>query len=136
MVEPSQQWLLHSTPLHQALQPPHTFTPSDPTPPQDGPSDSTTLSLLNRCKKGITASVVVLSGHAVPEGYSQYTDLTKEHAAAQAHATLASLEPEAALRPTVADDVFHRLLAAGKAITATVLIVCMAYCYSQMPTLL
>lgn len=119
MVEPSQQWLLQPRPLHQALVTPQTFNPSSQAPnvtatPKTDPSDSTHPALLDRCKKGVAASVVLLSGHSVPGGYNQYTDLTKEHAAAQAHAVLASLEPETAHRPTVPDDVFHRLLAAGK----------------------
>ena len=118
MLDPSQQWLLTPRPLRQALQTPQTFAPSGqnphPSPSKSSPSESISHSLLARCKKGIAASVVVLSGHSVPEGYSHHSDLTKEHAAAQAHVTLASLEPEAAHRPTVPDDIFNRLSAAGK----------------------
>lgn len=118
MLEPSQQWLLYSTPLHQALQPPVTYNAPQHPPrsslPDGSNSDSQAQGLLNKCKKGVRASVVVLSSRALPEGCNQYTDLTKQHAAAQAHATLAQLEPEAAYRPTVADDVYHRLLASGE----------------------
>ena len=131
MLGPSQQWLLNPRPLHQALQNPQTFAPlgqdPHPGPPSSSPPKSTHYSLLTRCKKGIAASVVVLSGHSVPEGYSHYSDLTKEHAAAQAHVTLASVEPEAARRQTVPDDIFHRLLAAGNNIDHVVYMCCSAY---------
>lgn len=114
MVEQSQQWLLQPQPLHEALQPPQTFLASSQEAQDKAPADGASWALQSRCKAGVTASVIVLSGHAVPDGYSQYTDLTKEHAAAQAHVILAAAEPEADHRPMALDDIFHRLLAAGR----------------------
>lgn len=116
MVEPSQQWLLDPAPLHQALRPPMAYTNTDHPSTSNTPTSTTALS---RCKAGIARSIVVLSSsssQAVSSG-CQYTDLTKEHAAAHAHALLAGLDADAAHQPTVADDCFHQALQLGESST-------------------
>lgn len=110
MVEPSQRWLLNPAPLLQSLRAPQPFiTPQTPSP---YPSTAALL----RCKAGIGHSIVVLTGDSSQALGSkcQYTDLTKEHAAAHAHALLAHLQPDAEQKPTVPDDVFQQALALGK----------------------
>ncbi len=110
MVEPSQRWLLNPSPLLQSLRAPQPFI----TPQTPSPDPSTTA--LSRCKAGIAHSIVVLTSDSSQAlgGKCQYTDLTKEHAAAHAHALLARLQPDAEQKPTVADDVFQQALALGK----------------------
>ena len=110
MVEPSQRWLLNPAPLLQSLRAPQPFI----TPHTPSPDPSTTA--LSRCKPGIAHSIVVLSGDSSQALGSkcQYTDLTREHAAAHAHALLARLQPDAKQKPTVPDDVFQQALALGK----------------------
>ncbi|KAL0045451.1 hypothetical protein WJX82_006982 [Trebouxia sp. C0006] len=109
LVEPSQRWLLNPAPLLQSLRAPQPFiTPQTPSP---YPSTAALL----RCKAGIGHSIVVLTGDSSQALGSkcQYTDLTKEHAAAHAHALLAHLQPDAEQKPTVPDDVFQQALALG-----------------------
>ena len=113
MVEPSQRWLLNPAPLLQSLRAPQPFIAPVRTP---NPSPEPFTTALSRCKSGIAHSIVVLTGDSSQALSSkcQYTDLTKEHAAAHAHALLARLQPDAEQKPTVPNDVFQQALALGK----------------------
>ena len=125
MVEPPQRWLLNPAPLLHSLRAPQPFI----TPQTPSPDPSTTA--LSRCKPGIAQSIVVLTGDSSQALGSkcQYTDLTREHAAAHAHALLARLQPDAEQKATVPDDVFQQALALGKHSC------CLLYCKRKRQTL-
>ncbi len=125
MVEPSQRWLLNSAPLLQSLRAPQPFI----VPQTPSPDPSTTA--LSRCKAGIAHSIVVLTSDSSQALSSkcQYADLTREHAAAHAHALLARLQPDAEQKATVPDDVFQQALALGKYSC------CLLYCNYKWQTL-
>ncbi len=113
MVEPSQRWLLNPAPLLQSLRAPQPFITPVRSP---NPSRDPSTTALSRCRPGIAHSIVVLTGDSRQAlgNKCQYTDLTREHAAAHAHALLARLQSDAEQKPTVPDDVFHQALALGK----------------------
>ena len=113
MVEPSQQWILHPGPLQEALRP---GTPFSDQPSLSSSDQQSSDSVLSKGRAGLTQSVVILSSSsrsAISHG-AGCTDLTKEHAAAHAHALLARIDPDAARRAIPPDDIFHRLLALGE----------------------
>ena len=115
MVEPSQQWLLNPGPLQEALRP---GTPYSDLPSTSDADHQTSSTALSRGKAGLAQSIVVLSSHSsqAMTGGCQCIDLTKEHAAAHAHALLSQLDPNAAEQSIAPDDIFHRLLALGEVI--------------------
>ena len=120
MVPPSQQWILNPGPLHKALGPGKPYW--DPASASATKHDSAKAALA-RCRVGLAHSIVVLSssGNQSIAAGCQCTDLTKQHAAAHAHALLSQLDPEATQRDTVHDDVFQRLLGLGRRLSCACL---------------
>lgn len=128
MVEPAQQWILNPGPLQEALSPgtpysgqPTTSASNQNTTEEEEANDEDAKATLSRCTVGLAHSTVVLCSSSSNSRQSigngcQCTDLTKQHAAAHAHALLSHLDPEATQRATVDDEVFHRLLALGEAL--------------------
>ncbi|KAL3143305.1 hypothetical protein ABBQ38_002146 [Trebouxia sp. C0009 RCD-2024] len=112
MVQPSQQWILNPGLLQEALSP---GTPYSDQAAASASNHESAKATLAKCRAGLAHSMVVLSSSSSQSTASgcQCTDLTKQHAAAHAHALLSHLDPEASQRATVDDDVFHRLLGLG-----------------------
>lgn len=115
MVEPSQQWILNPGPLQEALRPDKPYSDQ---PSHSDTNHQTSSTALSRTKAGLAQSIVVLSSSSsqAMTGGCQCTDLTKEHAAAHAHALLSQLDPDAMEQSILPDDVFHRLLALGESV--------------------
>lgn len=114
MVQPSQQWILNPGPLQEALSPGRPYSEHASA---SAPNHESAKATLARCRVGLVHSTVVLSSSSSSQTTAsgcQSTDLTKQHAAAHAHALLSHLDPEASQRATVDDDVFHRLLGLGE----------------------